>query len=390
MGSLRSIAPSLNPCPHRTYNPSVAVLRDWLSLGKNTIESLSTDDLTSLYAHEWTDTREVLLADHRNAIEQERVRWKRWLRTASGMMHGLVKRLSPVRRLLFVLTFALFFVSLFSLMTKMLNPPFWPLAEMALAFMVINILLAMELIDKLRYRDELALARDLQATLLPKYPPLHPNYDIAAFNHIANTVGGDLYDFVPLDDGRIAVLFGDASGHGMAAGLVMAVAHASFRTQLDIDPSPAPIIASLNRILCRTGGPRSFFACCYLLLSPDGSFSATFAGHPSMIRIDASGKLVDRIGRGAYPLGIKTGLQWDEITGKLETGDRLLLHSDGLTEAHDAQGREFGDAYVDAVIKWNAAAPAAALVNALVFEWKKFTGKRAVEDDVSIAALQKR
>ena len=160
----------------------MAVLRDWLSLGKNTIESLSTDDLTSLYAHEWTDTREVLLADHRNAIEQERVRWKRWLRTASGMMHGLVKRLSPVRRLLFVLTFALFFVSLLSLMTKVLNPPFWPLTEMALAFMVINILLAMELIDKLRYRDELALARDLQATLLPKYPPLHPNYDIAAFN----------------------------------------------------------------------------------------------------------------------------------------------------------------------------------------------------------------
>src|SRR5207248_7558916 len=179
------------------------------------------------------------------------------------------------------------------------------------------------------YRDELELARDLQADLIPKHPAQTAEYEVSAFNEIANTVGGDIYDFVPLSDGRLAILFGDASGHGMAAGLVMAVAHASFRTQLDIDPSPASIIASLNRILCRTGGSRSFFACCYLLLSPDGSFGATFAGHPSMLRIDAIGNVIDRIGRGAYPLGIKTGLQWEEIAGKLSSGDRLVLHSDG-------------------------------------------------------------
>lgn len=306
------------------------------------------------------------------------------------MMHGLVKRLSPVRRLLFVLDFVIFFMCVFTLATHIRHPPLWPLTEMSIAFIVINVLLAMELIDKLRYRDELALARDLQATLIPKVPPTLPQYGIAAFNHIANTVGGDLYDFVPLPDGRVAILFGDASGHGMAAGLVMAVAHASFRTQLEIDPSPAAIIGSLNRILCRTGGPRSFFACCYLLLSPDGSFSATFAGHPSMLRVDSKGNVVERIGRGAYPLGIKTGLQWEAITGSLLFGDRLVLHSDGLTEARNAEGREFGDAYVDAVIGWNATASASGLVNALVNEWSKFTGKRPAEDDVSIAAIEKR
>ena len=125
----------------------------------------------------------------------------------------------------------------------------------------------MELIDKIKFRDELELARDLQADLIPKSPPQTDEYEIAAFNRIANTVGGDIYDFVPLPDGRLAVLFGDASGHGMAAGLVMAVAHAAFRTQLDIDPSPRAIISSLNRILCRTGGSRSFFSCCYVLFA---------------------------------------------------------------------------------------------------------------------------
>lgn len=306
------------------------------------------------------------------------------------MTHGLVRRLSPVRRLLFVLDVTLFFFCLFSLMTHIQNQHFWWLMEMTVAFIALNVLLAMELIDKLKFRDELALARDLQATLIPKHPPQVSAWGIAAFNHIANTVGGDLYDFVPLADGRVAILFGDASGHGMAAGLVMAVAHASFRTQLDIDPSPASIIASLNRILCRTGGSRSFFAGCYVLLSPDGGFSATVAGHPPILRLDTKGKITERIGEGAYPLGIKTGVQWNEVQGLLATGERLVLHSDGLTEARNADDCEFGDAYVEAVLGWNGGASAAGLLNALVEEWRKFGGKRPAEDDISIAVLERR
>src|SRR5437870_4755074 len=181
---------------------------------------------------------------------------------------------------------------------------------MAGCFLLMTVLLAMELIDKIKYRDELELARDLQADLIPKQPAQTPQYDVAAFNEIANTVGGDIYDFVPQPDGRFAILFGDASGHGMAAGLVMAVAHAAFRTQLDVDPSPAVVISSLNRILCRTGGPRSFFACCYVVLSPNGDFTITTAGHPPLLHVDLNGKVIERIGTGSYPLGIKNGLVW--------------------------------------------------------------------------------
>ena len=97
-------------------------------------------------------------------------------------------------------------------------------------------------------------------------------------------VGGDIYDFVPLPDGRLAVLFGDASGHGMAAGLVMAVAHAAFRTQLDVDPSPAAMFATLNRILCRTGSPRAFFGCVYLMSRADGTFTARDRRPPAAAR----------------------------------------------------------------------------------------------------------
>src|SRR5258706_6923597 len=128
----------------------------------------------------------------------------------------------------------------------------------------------------------------------------------------------------------------------MAAGLVMAVAHAAWRTQLDVDPSPASIISSLNRILCRTGGPRSFFSCCYVLFDRDGTFIATVAGHPQIVKI-ASGKVVDRIGTGSYPLGVKPGMKWQELQSSLAPCQRLPFHSDGLTTTRNATCKEVGE-----------------------------------------------
>lgn len=367
---------------------TMARLRDWFDLGRSTIHSLKGSDVTNFYATEWPETKKMLIADYREAIEGEPRRLRRFLRTTSAMLHGLAKRLAPHRRVLFLLSWISFFICLASIFAQMRHPPLAVFFEIAGTFLVLTILLAMELIDKIKYRDELELARDLQAGLIPKEPAQTPEFEVAAFNRIANTVGGDIYDFVPLADGRLAVLFGDASGHGMAAGLVMAVAHAAFRTQLDVDPSPAAITATLNRILCRTGGPRSFFSCCYFLLSPTGDFSAVIAGHPQILKIDEHGKVLERLGQGSYPFGIKSGMSWDVIHGTLDRGERLLFHSDGLTEAHNAAGREFGDPFVEAIVGWMPNASSSTLVNSLVGEWTQFTGGRAAEDDVSIAVVQ--
>jgi serine phosphatase RsbU (regulator of sigma subunit) len=357
----------------------VARLRDWIDLGKSTWTSLTTSDVTNLYVVEWPETRKMLVAEHRSAIENEPRRAQRWLLTTSAIFYGLAKRLAPHRRILFFGSFVVFFISLIVLADRMADPPFWIFVEVAAAFIIMTALLAMELIDKLKFRDELQLARDLQASLIPHEMPRTEEY--------ANTVGGDIYDFVPLPDGRLAVLFGDASGHGMAAGLVMAVAHASFRTQLEVDPSPAAIIGSLNRILCRTGGSRSFFSCVYLLFSPDGFFLATVAGHPPVLKLDRNGRIAERIGAAADALGVKSGLTWETVGGTLAPGDRLLLHSDGLTEARNQYEQEFGDAYVETIASWHPASDAASLVNSLVSEWRTFMGPIAPEDDVSITVI---
>lgn len=368
----------------------MAQLREWLDLGRNTLSSLSTHDVTGLVEQEWPETMKMLVADHRAAIEREPRRIRRWVRTVNAVFFGLAKRLAPQRRLVFVIAQVAFFLALFSLSTDPGGVSVRRAVPAVLSFLAITFLLALELIDKIKIRDELTLARDLQASLIPKHPPQTAEYEIASFNHIANTVGGDIYDFVPFPDGRLAVLFGDASGHGMAAGLVMAVAHAAFRTQLDIDPSPQAITSSLNRILCRTGGSRSFFSCCYLLIEPDGRYVATMAGHPEVLKIDASGRVVERVGRGAYPLGVKSGLRWEVLEGSLAPDDRLLLHSDGLTEARNREEREFGDSYVEAIAGWHPGGTAGALIDDLVTEWRFFTGGTVIDDDVSVAVVRRR
>ncbi|HEX2836029.1 MAG TPA: PP2C family protein-serine/threonine phosphatase [Thermoanaerobaculia bacterium] len=367
----------------------MARIRDWIELGKSTWTSLTTSDVTNLYVVEWPETKKMLIAEHSSSIDKERSRVRRWIRTTSAIFYGLTKRLAPHRRILFFGSFVAFFLCLFAIANRIKNPPVWTFLEIAATFLIMTALLAMELIDKLKFRDELQLARDLQASLIPKEMPQTESYELAAFNRIANTVGGDIYDFVPLPDGRLAVLFGDASGHGMAAGLVMAVAHASFRTQLEVDASPGAIMASLNRILCRTGGSRSFFSCAYLLFSPDGFFLTTIAGHPPILKIDRQGKVAERIGRGAYPLGVKSGLTYETVSGMLEPGERLLLHSDGLTESRNMQQREFGDEYVETIAGWRPDASASALVDTIVSEWRVFMGDLPAEDDVSITVIRR-
>ncbi len=150
------------------------------------------------------------------------------------------------------------------------------------------------------------------------------------------------------------------------------------------------MIPALNRLLCRTGGPRSFFSCVYLLAAPDGSFSITVAGHPQVLKIDARGVIREKFGKGSYPLGIKLTLPWEAETGSLAAGETLLLHSDGLTEARNVNEEEFGEGRLEGVIHLHAGYSASDLTTALAAELSNFCGRQAPEDDISIAAIKRK
>ena len=375
---------------------------DWGDLLRSTFRDVGRADITGLYSSEWKHAKEKLTADDSDALAREPKRWKRWFKTMNSVLFGLAKRLAPARRVVFLAVLVCFFLSLF-------GPEFSRHSEkvengvrkstsyrvdfdstfLGLAGALLTLLLAMELVDKINFRDELELARALQASLIPKDLPKTAAYELGAFNEIANMVGGDIYDFVPMPDGRLAVLFGDASGHGMAAGLVMAVAHAAFRTQLDVDSSPTAMFATLNRILCRTGSPRAFFSCVYLMLSPDGAFTASIAGHPQPLAIRADGSVRQRFGAGAYPLGIKVDIRWPVEQGRLEIGELLLLTSDGVSETRDASDRDFGDARIESTVRAAIGLPAPQIAAALAREVQAHRGPGAPDDDVSIAVLRR-
>jgi hypothetical protein len=377
--------------------------KDWGALLKTTFHRVGREDIVGLYSREWKHAKGKLTAADRDAIDREPKRWKRFFKTGNSVLFGLTQRLAPARRALFLAVLVFLILSIqgpsFSHETERLAHGVRRTAEyhfyfddfwLSLSCLMLFLLLAMELVDKINYRDELELARDLQASLIPRELPASGAWEIGAHNEIANTVGGDIYDFVPLTGGRLAVLFGDASGHGMTAGLVMAVAHAAFRTQLDVDPSPQAMFATLNRILCRTGSPRAFFGCVYLLLADDGEASGCIAGHPPILLVGGDGAVRQRVGRGAYPLGIRPGLSWPVETLRVAPGEALFLHSDGLSEARNASGEEFGDARIEAAIRRAASRSAPALADDVAAEMHRFLGVAASEDDVSVAVIRRR
>jgi len=366
---------------------------DWKSLAKETIHSFDAAEVRGMWDVDFRRAAGVLLADHEDGIAAERRRWRRALRRANAIVFGLAKRLAPPRRLVFAL--ALLLTLLAFVESSSGGPPFsaqasWAFFALFVSILALAFLLAMELVDKLHFKDELVMARDLQAQLVPRVLPEIGAFELGAFNRIANTVGGDLYAFERLPDGRLAVLFGDASGHGMAAGLVMAVTHAVFRTQLPDDPSPAAMVASLNRVLCETGSARSFFSGVYALLEPAGGVTAIVAGHPPVLRLDAGGRVVQRIGTGAYPLGIRQNVAYVPVTASLAPGETLLFHSDGLPEARGANGEEFGDARIERSLLRTAGARPYEMVSALAADLDLFLGRAAAEDDVSVAAVRRK
>ena len=369
---------------------------DWAELAKETFHAVDREDVTDLYEVEWRLAKDALIAEHIDAIQAERRGWKRWLLKANAVLFGLSRRLSPTRRILLAVALALGLMGGIEFRADSAKRSKLIRIDMHfISVSILTLLVCMELVDKVQYKDELLLARDLQADLLPKVLPEVEGFEIGAHNRIANTVGGDLYDFETLPDGRLVVLFGDASGHGMTAGLVMAVSHAAFLTQIDVDSTPGAIMTTLNRILCRTGacrtaGPRQFFAGIALTLEKDGRYSAMVAGHPPILKLDVEGRIVERIGRGSYPVGVKDGVVWPLETGTLEPGQTLLFHSDGLADCPNVQGEEFGDERIARVIERRAGASAPDLVGALSSSLSEFLGRRPPEDDVSIAAIKRR
>jgi len=248
-------------------------------------------------------------------------------------------------------------------------------------------LLAVELVDRVLVRDELSVARELQRELLPQASPDLPGWRFAHSWRTANEIGGDYYHFEPLSDGRLALIVADASGHGMAAGLIMAVANASLLIALEQDPSPAVVAQTLHRAVRRMGNRRAFLTLFYGLLDPaTGELEYVCAGHPFPL-LRRAGGAIEEAAAGSFPVGLRDRLTPVLGALSLEPGDLLVLFSDGLFEAVDRAGQAFGFERLRAEL---ASAPGAAEAHARIqAALARHVGEEPLADDLTLVVVER-
>jgi serine phosphatase RsbU (regulator of sigma subunit)/anti-sigma regulatory factor (Ser/Thr protein kinase) len=239
-----------------------------------------------------------------------------------------------------------------------------------------------------RIEQELKVAQLIQQQFLPTSVPDLPQWEVAAFYRPARTVGGDFYDFIDLPDGRLMVVVGDVTDKGVPAALVMASTHALLRATGPRLLAPGEVLARVNDLLYRDIPAHMFVTCLALVLDPaTGQVEYANAGHDLPYLRTATGVVEMRA--VGMPLGLMPDMVYEEQQVTLAPGDHLLLHSDGLAEAHDESRQMFGFPRVAEL----AGRPACGveMIEECLAELAAFTGPgQEQEDDITLVTLQRK
>jgi len=236
--------------------------------------------------------------------------------------------------------------------------------------------------------QELKMARRIQQALLPEEMPLLDDWKISHHYQPAREVGGDFYDFFELADGRVGLVVGDATGHGMPAALVMATARSMLRAVSQTSNSPGEVLRRVNDPLFMDIPPNMFVTCFYAILEPkSGSLRYANAGHDLPYLRRRSGDAEELRARG-MPLGLMPGMSYEQKEIVLEPRDSALLYSDGLVEAHNPQGEMFGFPRLRALVAKHG--KEGSLGDVLLAELYSFVGEGwEQEDDITLLTLRR-
>jgi sigma-B regulation protein RsbU (phosphoserine phosphatase) len=240
--------------------------------------------------------------------------------------------------------------------------------------------------ERVRVREELALAREVQLSMLPDAMPELPWLDVAAVCLPAAEVGGDYYDFFP-GEGTLTVAVADVAGHGLASGLVLATVRAGLSLLLDADEPLATALPRLNRLVQRAG--RRMLVTLVLARFDQLARKLTVltAGHPRVLVRRASGE-VEELGAPLPPLGTRLAHDAQAVEAGFAPGDLFLLYTDGLVEATDADGAAYGHERLLARLREQPGDYSAAdLCAALLADLYLHRGEAPQEDDLTLVAL---
>jgi serine phosphatase RsbU (regulator of sigma subunit) len=250
--------------------------------------------------------------------------------------------------------------------------------------------LEQELRERELVEHELRVARSIQQASLPKEVPELEGWQITPYYQPAREVGGDFYDFFELDDGRLGLVVGDATGKGVPAALVMASTRSMLRAvaQAFGSSSPGDVLGRVNDALVTDIPPNMFVTCFYAILDPkSATLSYANAGHDLPYLRHRNGVAEELRARG-MPLGLMPTMSYEEKEIELNAGEAAFFYSDGLVEAHDPQGEMFGFPRLRALVAGHG--EERSLETFLLEELYSFTGEGwEQEDDITLLTLER-
>jgi len=319
---------------------------------------------------------------------------------------GFTMRLSPPRRALYGLSVLAVVVGMIVLFrgvgpVKILLFPFsvWlplPVWEngalwLFLGFVGVNLLILMEVADRLSLKSDLEIARDIQLAMLPAGVHQAGDATVCGVTRPANTVGGDFFDILSMPDGRVVIAVGDVAGKGSPAALLMALLLAMLRTLVDEGMETARLVARLNVQVARHSPASRFITLFFGVYDPrDGRLEFVNAGHlPPLVR--HAGGHFERVDNdaGGLALGMFATATYETRAVTIAPGDTLVLYSDGITEAENDKGAAFEEAGLQSAIAANAMRDADGLARALLAATEKYAGEVKLVDDLTALVLKR-
>src|SRR5687767_12184513 len=240
-----------------------------------------------------------------------------------------------------------------------------------------------------RLERELQLAMEIQQRFQPTGSPQIPGYEFQGISFPCYEIGGDYYDFIQRDDGRLVIALGDVSGKGTAAALLMSSLHAAIHAQSGSHDTLSATISAVNRYLADNIPANRFVTLFYAELDPEsGSMSFLNAGHNPPLIIHSAGT-VEQLASGGLPLGIKPDAEYREGRTQLQPGDVLVIYSDGVTEAVSPTGEEFGPTRLYEVVSRNVEASAAGIRDRIESALTKFAQGTSAADDITLVIVKR-
>jgi sigma-B regulation protein RsbU (phosphoserine phosphatase) len=247
--------------------------------------------------------------------------------------------------------------------------------------------------EHMRMSKALGLAQEVQQSLLPQSDPSFPGFDIAGASLYCDETGGDYYDFIETNRGGqagLAVVVGDVSGHGVSSALLMATARALIMLRASMPGEAARIINDVNRYLsldtAQTGNFMTFFYC--ELTKHEKEIRWVRAGHDPALIYDPSTGAFDELKGQGLALGLDDSFEYESFHRRIETGQVIMIGTDGIWEMHNKAGEMFGKNALMQIIRNNYTASACQIVDTVTDALDQFRGDEAPEDDITMVVIK--